>query len=114
ESLGTGEALQVTYRLTPVTVAAPRRPRAGTQEEQSVTVRTVRPAREVTRTTLEREEITRIPGAGGDALRSIQNLPGVARAPFLSGALIVRGAAPADTQVFADGSGIPLLYHFGG
>ncbi|MFK5282723.1 TonB-dependent receptor plug domain-containing protein, partial [Lacticaseibacillus paracasei] len=50
----------------------------------------------------------------GDALRSLQNLPGLARAPFLSGSLIVRGSAPGDTQVLVDGMPLPLLYHFGG
>jgi hypothetical protein len=41
----------------------------------------------------------------------IQNLPGVARAPFLSGQLIVRGANPAQTLTFMDGVEIPLLFH---
>jgi hypothetical protein len=58
-----------------------------------VTVRGERPAREVTKRTLERREIERIPGTGGDALRSLQNLPGVARSGF-GGLLIVRGSAP--------------------
>src|SRR5262249_25365210 len=34
--------------------------------------------------------------------------------PGLAGFLIVRGAAPEDTNVFADGSLIPIAYHFGG
>ncbi len=63
---------------------------------------------------LERREIQRIPGTSGDAFRAVQNLPGMARAPTLTGLLIVRGSAPQDTQVFLDGVDIPLLYHFGG
>src|SRR5262249_31769034 len=44
-----------------------------------------RPARaEPHRQTLETEEILKIPGTNGDALRSVENLPGVARAPFNS------------------------------
>ncbi|MDP9000295.1 MAG: TonB family protein, partial [Myxococcota bacterium] len=73
-----------------------------------------RPPREVTKRTLERREINRIPGTGGDALRSLQNLPGVARPPPLSGLLIVRGADPQDTQYFVDGTPVPFVYHFGG
>jgi TonB family protein len=88
--------------------------RSPEDDGEGVVVRAVRPPREVTRTTLERREITRIPGTGGDALRAIQNLPGLSRAPFLSGALIVRGSAPADTNVLVDGTAVPLLYHFGG
>jgi TonB family protein len=73
-----------------------------------------RPPREVTRRVIERREIDRIPGTGGDALRSIQSMPGVARPPGLAGLLIVRGSAPEDTQSFVDGAGVPLIYHFGG
>ena len=46
------------------------------------------PPREVTRETLERAGDHANSRHGGDALRSIQNLPGVARPPFISGALI--------------------------
>lgn len=108
--------LQVVYRLVPVSSAptAAMSSMDGGEVEPGVTVRAVRPAREVTRTTLDRREVLRIPGTGGDALRSIQNLPGLSRAPFLSGALIVRGASPFDTNVFVDGTDLPLLYHFGG
>lgn len=123
ERLYERDDVRVVYRMSRPAVASntgnrtqqprPRRT-GGDDEEQGVTVRGVRPAREVTRTTLERREITRIPGTGGDALRSLQNLPGMSRAPFLSGALIVRGAAPADTNVLVDGTVVPLLYHFGG
>ena len=106
--------VQVVYRLVPVPVAASSAAPADTGENPAITVRGTRPPREVTRTTIERREMMRIPGTGGDALRSLQNLPGMARPPFTSGALIVRGAAPSDTQIFADGTEIPLLYHFGG
>jgi len=41
-------------------------------------------------------------------------MPGMARAPYISGALLVRGAQPEDTQVMIDGVPIPLLYHFAG
>lgn len=73
-----------------------------------------RPVREVTRRTLSRREISRIPGTAGDALRSVQSLPGVARPPALAGLLIVRGSAPEDTGIFVDQSSVPLIYHFGG
>jgi TonB family protein len=70
--------------------------------------------REVVKRELEQRELSRIPGTGGDALRAIQSLPGVARPPGLSGLLIVRGSAPSDTQVFVDGTLVPIAYHFGG
>ncbi len=64
--------------------------------------------------TLSTEEIRRIPGTQGDTLKAVQNLPGVARAPFGIGLLPVWGSAPQDTRVYVDGVTVPLLYHFGG
>jgi hypothetical protein len=86
----------------------------GEEKVEEVTVKGERPPREVTKRTLEQREMSRIPGTNGDALRSLQNLPGVARPPGLIGLLIVRGSAPQDTNVFVDGTLIPLVYHFGG
>jgi TonB family protein len=102
EEVGVGEETEATYRLAPVS------------EGIEITVQGERPPREVTRRTIERREIDRIPGTSGDALRSLQSLPGVARPPGLAGLLIVRGSAPTDTQVYVDGSLVPLVYHFGG
>ena len=78
------------------------------------TVRTVakRARSEVSRRRLELDEVRRIPGTGGDVVRVVQNLPGVARAPGLAGLLIVRGSAPQDTRVYLDGDEIPAPYHF--
>ncbi|MGZ3438943.1 MAG: TonB-dependent receptor plug domain-containing protein, partial [Polyangia bacterium] len=45
---------------------------------------------------------------------AIENLPGVARAPFNSGLIIVRGGKPTDSRVFLAGAEVPQLYHFGG
>lgn len=97
-----GEVTEVTYRILPQST------------ETELYVYGERPPREMTRRTLERRQVERIPGTSGDALRSIQSLPGVARPPGLAGLLIVRGSAPQDTGVFVDGSQIPLAYHFGG
>ena len=63
--------------------------------------------------TISREEINNLPGTQGDALKSIQNFPGVARVPFGLGALVVRGSAPSDSEIFLGYHPIPQLYHFG-
>ena len=100
-----GEATDVVYRM----VEAPDK------EAFRAVARVPPPPREVTVRTISKEELTRIPGTRGDALRAIELLPGVARPPFGSGVIIVRGSAPADTQLFIEG--IPAgasLYHFGG
>jgi TonB family protein len=70
--------------------------------------------REVTQYQLSLPEIQMIPGTQGDALKALQNMPGVARAPFGIGLLLVRGSAPEDTRVFMEGHEIPILYHFFG
>jgi TonB family protein len=101
EDLKDAGSLEITYRLVPT-------------NSVDIVVRGARPPREVTKRTLEQREISRIPGTNGDALRSIQSLPGVARPPGLAGLLIVRGSAPQDTQTFIDGTPVPLIYHFGG
>src|SRR5574341_105134 len=70
--------------------------------------------KEVTRRVLSLEEIKSTAGTSGDAIRVVEDLPGMARSPYIGGLLIVRGSAPQDTQVFVDGHPIPLIYHFGG
>lgn len=65
-----------------------------------------------TRRTLLHDELVNMPGALNDPIRAVQNLPGLARAPFLGGQLLVRGSPPQDTGVYVDGHRIPLLYHF--
>src|SRR5690606_1414010 len=68
---------------------------------------------EVTRRTITPEEINMLPGTQGDALKSIQNFPGVARPPFGAGSLVVRGSAPSDTKTYLGYHEIPQLFHFG-
>ncbi|MBS2029637.1 MAG: TonB-dependent receptor [Deltaproteobacteria bacterium] len=80
--------------------------------ESTVTAERVR--KEVARTTLSEEEIRLIPGTQGDALKVVENLPGVARAPYGIGLLIVRGSKPWDTRVYIDDAVVPQLFHFGG
>jgi TonB family protein len=86
------------------------RKRAGGLNETRVRARPDHP--EETRQTLTKTELTTVPGTIGDPLRVLQNMPGVARAPFGLGLLIVRGANPGDTGVFIGGEPIPALYHF--
>jgi len=103
ETLVAGEELQVNYGLLPVATAS-----------AEIVVEGTRPVREVTRRSMARKELLLVPGTSGDALRALQNMPGVARAPALSGVLVVRGNADQTTPVFIDGMWIPNIYHFGG
>ena len=84
------------------------------QERYTSVVRGRRAQVETVEQTLQAEEIRYIPGTQGDTLKAVQNLPGVARAPYGIGLLPVWGSSPADSRVYLDGTNIPALYHFGG
>ncbi|MBK7584723.1 MAG: TonB-dependent receptor [Myxococcales bacterium] len=59
------------------------------------------------------EDLRRVAGARGDALRAVEILPGVARSSsFEGGAPVLRGAGQHESVVFLDGAPVPLLYHF--
>lgn len=97
------ERTEVDYRIEPV-YSSP----------YDVTVEGERERREVSRTEISSAEIEKIPGAQGDALKIVEDLPGVARtSPIGGGALVIRGSKPGDSLVYLDGEPIPLLYHFG-
>ncbi|MEC7242639.1 MAG: TonB family protein [Myxococcota bacterium] len=72
------------------------------------------PTTSVTERVLSREEISFLPGAGGDVVKVVQNLPGVGRSPLGTGNLIIRGTSPEDSGYFLDGGNIPVVFHFGG
>jgi outer membrane receptor protein involved in Fe transport len=91
---------------------------AGARAEEpapiEVTARAEAPGREPARTLVSSEQARRVPGTGGDPLKAVEALPGVARTAFDSGKLVVWGAAASDTRVYVDGVEIPALFHGGG
>ena len=71
--------------------------------------------RQATSHGLNRQEVEMLPGFGGDAVKSLQSMPGVARPAITDpGAIIVRGSGNYDTRFTLDGVDIPNLFHFGG
>src|SRR5207244_1654819 len=96
ETLARGVRVEVVYHL-----ARSRYARFET------TVRGAREREEVARTSLSTEEVQKIPGTHGDPLRAVTNLPGVARAPFDTGQLVLWGAAPGDSSVLIGGHDVP-------
>jgi TonB family protein len=67
---------------------------------------------EVTKRTIDRRQMTTVPGTFGDPIRVLQNLPGMSRAPFGLGLLLIRGSNPDDSGTYVDGHRVPLLFHF--
>ena len=68
---------------------------------------------EVSRQVVSRQELQNMPGSSGDAVRAIENLPGVG-AFATSAGLVLRGSNREDSNVYLDGHFVPILFHFGG
>lgn len=64
--------------------------------------------------TLSQKEFLSMPGANGDPVKAVQNLPGVNRVQSFSSQVVIQGSAPKDTSYDIDGHRIPLVFHFGG
>ena len=106
EEVTAGDLTAVTYRLDPVSTTA------TSALEFGATATIEAPPREVTKRSLKAEELLRAAGTRGDALRAIELMPGVAKAPM--GMVIIRGSSPADSEVQFEGAPVFRLYHFGG
>lgn len=99
-----GEALTVKYFQT----------RESTNPYRTVVTTSLDEREEVARRTITAEEIGALPGTQGDALKALQNFPGIARSPFAIGLLVIRGSAPTDSATYLGYHEIPQLFHFGG
>jgi TonB family protein len=102
ETVEPGKATEVTYWLE----------RTSSGEYEAVVVGE-REEKQVSHVAIAAGEIRRVAGVSGDAVKVIQNLPGMARS-FMSGEMIVRGGNPRDTRVYVDGEQVPAVFHFGG
>ncbi len=108
EEVAAGELTSVTYRMD-----ASRRSGDGPALEFGATATIDAPPREVTKRTLSGEELVRMAGTRGDPLKAIEYMPGVGRSPQAE-FIIIRGSAPADSEVQFEGAPVYRLYHFGG
>jgi len=102
EKLTDNERLEVIYRIE-------REFSSGLE----ATVEGERDRQELSHTRLGPAEFSQTAGSQGDALKVVEDLPGVARtSPIGGGPLVIRGSNAVDSGVFLDGHPIPLLYHF--
>lgn len=62
---------------------------------------------------LDRGELQRVPGTGGDLVKALTAMPGVVnlQVPLGYSGVTIRGSAPQDSKVFVDGFEIPVLFH---
>ena len=103
-----GEVAEATFYL------APDRGWERVQADDEMVVEGERVEPEVVERRLQSSEIRAMPGTGGDIVRAVQSLPGVARSPFNTGQLIVRGTSPEDSGFYLGGAPLPIVFHFGG
>jgi hypothetical protein len=69
---------------------------------------------QVISTNLKTEEIKEVPGSGGDALRVVQSLPGVAVPDDYSSQLVIQGGGDDENLYLLDNIPWPFPFHFGG
>lgn len=103
DTVACGEVTEVVYRL-----------QRTSYSDLEIVVYGRTESREVSRRSLSRGEVRKIPGFSGDAVKVVQALPGVGRSSFGGGSIRVRGAPTWDSKFYLDGVSIPMLYHFGG
>lgn len=62
---------------------------------------------------LDRTELQRVPGTGGDIVRALTVMPGVVnlQVPLGYNGVVIRGASPQDSKVLIDGFEVPVLFH---
>lgn len=110
ETVAAGSNHQVTYEVEVQVERVPPELRSDLE----IVVISSRLHKSIAVTTVNAEQGARVAGTGGDAIKVVENLPGVARSAVGSGQLVVWGASSADTRVYVDGVHIPVLYHEGG
>jgi hypothetical protein len=62
---------------------------------------------------IDRGEIQRIPGTGGDVMRALTAMPGVVNLQIPTGytGVAMRGSSPQDSKIMIDGFEVPILFH---
>ena len=81
---------------------------------ESVTVTDKRGPKTISKKSIQAQEITRLPGTAGDALRALPAIPGIGVANDFSGALYIRGGSDEDNLYYFDRVPVGYPYHFGG
>ena len=83
-------------------------------ELEGVEIKTKRAPKTIIRKSIQSQEIMRIPGTAGDALRALPSIPGIGVANDFSGALYIRGGSDEDNLYYFDRVPVGYPFHFGG
>ncbi len=68
--------------------------------------------RDPAKKTLQQKEFLQVPGAGGDPVRAVENLPGVGQS--FDANVAIQGSPPEDTKYLIEGHELPFMFHFFG
>ncbi len=62
---------------------------------------------------VDRKELQRIPGTGGDIVKALTIMPGVVnlQVPLGYSGVVIRGSSPQDSKILVDDFEIPVLFH---
>lgn len=99
-----------TIRL--LTSDAPPASKKATSNDDAVVVTGSREKQKLSRYRIRLDEVKRIPGAFGEALRGLETLPGITAPSFGSGDIIVRGANANANFYMLDDLPIGYAFHF--
>jgi hypothetical protein len=86
----------------------------GVPQTQTVQIQAGRFRSHAGKASLSGDELSRVPGSGGDPMKALQSLPGVAMVDDTSGEPAVRGARPSDNAYLVDFLPVGYLFHVGG
>ncbi|MCR9143675.1 MAG: TonB-dependent receptor [bacterium] len=95
-----------------LTVYAGDRPDDSGDDDSGIQVSGRRGEQKLSRHRVRLDEIKRIPGQFGEALRGIESLPGVSAPPFGDGEISIRGANEGDNTYLVDDLPIGYPFHF--
>jgi TonB dependent receptor/TonB-dependent Receptor Plug Domain len=93
---------------------APTEKSTTTSTAQTIEIQGVRVREKAGQVSLTAADLARVPGSGGDPMKAIQALPGVASADDSSSEPAVRGARPSDNLYLVDFLPVGYLFHVGG
>ncbi|HEX5060571.1 MAG TPA: TonB-dependent receptor plug domain-containing protein [Kofleriaceae bacterium] len=84
------------------------------QRSETIEIKGEAPAAAPGAAKLDRQELQRLPGTGGDVVRALTVMPGIANQQLPLGSMsgvVIRGSAPQDSKVLVDDFEIPVLMH---
>jgi outer membrane receptor protein involved in Fe transport len=83
------------------------------QASETIEVKSEAPPEAPGAAKIDRADIQRVPGTGGDLVRTLTAMPGIVNSPLPTGfsGVVIRGSAPEDSKILVDGFEVPLLYH---